>query len=181
MRPLRALLRRAIRMTRVLIPEACIIKFALPALQERDRPRRPGACPRGLRRRYAARISRSLRIWYAPQNDSPCALIRRAFYSPCSATVAGALTANLGLLPGSRAALNLGGARYDLGTRKLGAAIGDHSQLGCHAVTDPGAMIGRNVAVYALRRVPRGVYGPNEILKCRARNERAHFEVLRSG
>ena len=44
--------------------------------------------------------------------------------------MAGALTANLGLLPGSRATLDLGGARYDLGTRKLGAAIAEWGPFG---------------------------------------------------
>ncbi len=33
------------------------------------------------------------------------------------------------------------GERIETGMRKLGALIGDHSQLGCNVVTNPGAIL----------------------------------------
>lgn len=85
----------------------------------------------------------------------------------------GAVTANFPLFTGSRPALTLRGARYDLGRRKLGAVLGDHCQLGCGSVTEPGCLLAPNTHAYPLSRLPRGVYGPRELLKSRPRIERA--------
>ena len=63
--------------------------------------------------------------------------------------------------------------RYDLGRRKLGAVLGDHCQLGCGSVTEPGCFLAPNTHAYPLSRLPRGVYGPRELLKSRPRMERA--------
>jgi bifunctional UDP-N-acetylglucosamine pyrophosphorylase / glucosamine-1-phosphate N-acetyltransferase len=41
--------------------------------------------------------------------------------------------------------VSLEGRRIPTGFRKLGAIIGDDSQIGCNAVTNPGTLIGRNV------------------------------------
>lgn len=39
------------------------------------------------------------------------------------------------------------GKRFPTGMRKFGAIIGDASQTGCNSVTNPGTLIGKNVAV----------------------------------
>lgn len=94
----------------------------------------------------------------------------------------GAATANFPLFAGSGPAVDLPEAdragagadgaaetanlvRYELGRRKFGAVIGDGSQLGCGCVTEPGCLIGPNTHAYPLCRLPRGAYGPDEILK----------------
>lgn len=52
----------------------------------------------------------------------------------------------------------------DTGLRKFGAAVGDGAQIGCHAVLNPGSIIGKNAAVYPL--VPfRGAAPKNSIVK----------------
>ena len=43
------------------------------------------------------------------------------------------------------------GVRINTGLRKLGALIGDYSQLGCNVVTNPGAII-----------APSSMVSPNE-------------------
>ena len=93
----------------------------------------------------------------------------------------GALTANFPLFPGSLPAVNLpldpndadALTKITLGRRKFGAVIGDGSQLGCGSVTEPGALLGPGTHAYPLSRVPRGCYGPNELLKNRPVVERA--------
>ena len=57
--------------------------------------------------------------------------------------------------------------RYDLGIRKFGAVIGDGSQLGCGCVAEPGCLLAPNTHAYPLCRLPRGVYGPDELIKNR--------------
>ncbi len=54
---------------------------------------------------------------------------------------AGAKIANL-RLDGSEVYISIEGDRIGTGLRKFGAAIGDHSQIGCNAVTNPGTLIG---------------------------------------
>uniref|UniRef100_A0A7S2GJ39 Uncharacterized protein n=1 Tax=Octactis speculum TaxID=3111310 RepID=A0A7S2GJ39_9STRA len=80
-----------------------------------------------------------------------------------------ALTANLGLLGGEEEettiCIDVDGVRIDLNRRKMGAVVGDWSQLGCNSVTEPGALIGPRTHVYPLTRLPKGLYGPDEIIK----------------
>lgn len=38
--------------------------------------------------------------------------------------------------------------RLDTGLRKFGAIIGDHTQIGCNVVTNPGTLIGQRVTAY---------------------------------
>jgi len=52
------------------------------------------------------------------------------------------------------------------GIEKLGAVIGDGSQLGCNTVTNPGTLIGRNVMVYPNATL-RGFIRSNSIVKVR--------------
>ena len=50
------------------------------------------------------------------------------------------------------------------GRKKVGAMVGDHVEVGCGAVLNPGTVIGRNSQVYPLSCV-RGVVGENCIHK----------------
>ena len=54
---------------------------------------------------------------------------------------AGAKLSNVRNDRGSVPITNKNGERFDSGLRKLGAIIGDGSQLGCNVVTNPGAII----------------------------------------
>lgn len=44
--------------------------------------------------------------------------------------------------------IHLDEKRMDTGLRKLGAVIGDHTQIGCNVVTNPGTFMGQNVLCY---------------------------------
>ena len=50
------------------------------------------------------------------------------------------------------------------GIKKVGALIGDHVEIGCNSVLNPGTVIGRNSSVYPLSCV-RGVVPANSICK----------------
>lgn len=50
------------------------------------------------------------------------------------------------------------------GIRKIGSFLGDHADIGCGAVLNPGTIIGQNTQVYPLTMC-RGVYGPDLIVK----------------
>mmetsp|Transcript_79163 Transcript_79163/g.177354 ORF Transcript_79163/g.177354 Transcript_79163/m.177354 type:complete len:124 (+) Transcript_79163:393-764(+) len=78
-----------------------------------------------------------------------------------------AVTANLGLFGGELSVEAPGQVRthLELGRRKLGIVLGDSSQLGCSAVTDPGTFLGPRTHVYPLARLDAGFYGPDEIVK----------------
>ena len=52
----------------------------------------------------------------------------------------------------------------ETGLRKLGAIIGDLSEIGCNTVLNPGTVIGKNTTVYPLSNV-RGVIKENSIYK----------------
>lgn len=54
--------------------------------------------------------------------------------------------------------------RIETGLRKMGAIIGDHVEVGCNSVLNPGTVIGRKSNVYPLTFV-RGVVPENHILK----------------
>ncbi len=53
---------------------------------------------------------------------------------------------------------------FKTGLKKFGAAVGDHVEVGCNSVLNPGSIIGRNVNVYPLSSV-RGVVPANSIYK----------------
>lgn len=77
-------------------------------------------------------------------------------------------TANLNLFSSSSSGnltIDVDGKRYDTGRRKIGVILGDHSQLGCSAVTDPCTLLLPNTVAYPLSRLRKGVYGPNQIIK----------------
>ena len=83
-----------------------------------------------------------------------------------------ATTANLGIFAGlvpnekrQPLVLRCNGKAYDLGKPKMGICMGDFSQIGCNSVTDPGTFLKPYTISYALARISKGFYGPNEILK----------------
>ena len=57
-----------------------------------------------------------------------------------------------------------GGERFETGLRKMGAVLGDHVEVGCNSVLNPGTVIGPDSRVYPLSSV-RGVIPPRHIYK----------------
>ena len=57
-----------------------------------------------------------------------------------------------------------GGERMDTGRKKVGAMLGDHVEIGCNSVLNPGAVIGRHTHVYPLSAV-RGTVPADSIFK----------------
>lgn len=80
---------------------------------------------------------------------------------------AGTKLANFKVDTGSRnVAVEINGEKIDTGLRKMGAIIGDGAELGCNAVTMPGALIGPGALVYPNATV-RGFVPPRTVLKIR--------------
>jgi NDP-sugar pyrophosphorylase family protein len=59
------------------------------------------------------------------------------------------------------------GKMLDTGLRKFGALLGDHADIGCNAVLNPGSIIGRNSVVYPNTNW-RGILAANMIAKNKA-------------
>ena len=57
-----------------------------------------------------------------------------------------------------------GTEQIETGLHKFGAMLGDHVEVGCNAVCNPGTVIGRNTNVYPTSCV-RGVVPENSIYK----------------
>ncbi|TMW57744.1 hypothetical protein Poli38472_014347 [Pythium oligandrum] len=77
-------------------------------------------------------------------------------------------TANLNLFSNSglqEIVVQSGNARYNTRRKKIGVILGDYAQLGCSSVTDPCTLIQRETVVYPLTRLPKGIYGPDVIIK----------------
>lgn len=53
---------------------------------------------------------------------------------------------------------------YETGLRKIGGILGDHADIGCGSVLNPGTVVGKNTQVYPLT-MGRGVYPENSIVK----------------
>jgi UDP-N-acetylglucosamine diphosphorylase / glucose-1-phosphate thymidylyltransferase / UDP-N-acetylgalactosamine diphosphorylase / glucosamine-1-phosphate N-acetyltransferase / galactosamine-1-phosphate N-acetyltransferase len=82
---------------------------------------------------------------------------------------AGVKISNLKLTPGN-ISVEWGKKVIDTGLRKFGAMIGDHSEVGCNAVLNPGSVIGRESLVYPNTNW-RGVLATRHIAKNRAEVE----------
>jgi UDP-3-O-[3-hydroxymyristoyl] glucosamine N-acyltransferase len=52
----------------------------------------------------------------------------------------------------------------ETGLKKFGAMLGDHVEVGCNSVLNPGSVIGRNVNIYPLSPV-RGYIPADSIVK----------------
>ncbi len=72
---------------------------------------------------------------------------------------AGVVLSNLKSVPG-----NVMVDGHDTGLRKFGALVGDHAELGCNSVLNPGSIIGRNSVVYPNTNW-RGALPANHIAK----------------
>ena len=57
-----------------------------------------------------------------------------------------------------------GGERLETGRKKFGAILGDHVEVGCNSVLNPGSVLGRKASVYPLSSV-RGTVPPGSIFK----------------
>ncbi|GHU81299.1 glucose-1-phosphate thymidylyltransferase [Clostridia bacterium] len=80
-----------------------------------------------------------------------------------SHTGAGAITSNL-KSDKMKITINVAGDKIDTGLKKLGAIIGDNTEVGCNSVLNPGTIIGKNSIVYPLSMV-RGFVPKNSIYK----------------
>ena len=79
---------------------------------------------------------------------------------------AGVILSNVKLDHGEVMVETEGGERISSGLRKFGAILGDHAEVGCNAVLNPGSVIGRNSVVYPGAQW-RGVLPANRIAKFR--------------
>ncbi len=76
---------------------------------------------------------------------------------------AGVITSNL-KSDGSLVTVKYDSKNIETGLRKFGAIIGDHAEVGCNSVLNPGTILGKNSIVYPLCSV-RGYVPENCILK----------------
>jgi len=76
---------------------------------------------------------------------------------------AGVILSNFKSFPGN-IMIELDGKPFDTGLRKFGALIGDHAEVGCNSVLNPGSIIGRNSVVYPAVNW-RGILPANMIAK----------------
>lgn len=59
---------------------------------------------------------------------------------------------------------DLNGNKLDTGIKKVGAMLGDHVEVGCNTVLNPGTVVGKNTTIYPLTFV-RGEIPASSILK----------------
>lgn len=76
---------------------------------------------------------------------------------------AGAITSNV-KADRSPVVIKADGEKIPTGRYKVGAFLGDHAEVGCNAVLNPGTVIGRHTAVYPLV-CARGCYPADSIVK----------------
>ena len=79
---------------------------------------------------------------------------------------AGVKISNLKITAGN-VTVELEGQPFDTGLRKFGALVADHANIGCNAVLNPGAILGRNAVIYPNVNW-RGFLPANMIAKNRA-------------
>lgn len=80
-----------------------------------------------------------------------------------SHTGAGTITSNL-KSDKSEVTVFIDNEKFPTGRKKLGAIIGDNTEVGCNSVLNPGTVLGRNCMIYPLSMV-RGFVGENSIYK----------------
>ena len=76
---------------------------------------------------------------------------------------AGSITSNI-KSDKTDVAFHTGSGRIPTGLRKVGAMLGDHVEIGCNSVLNPGAVVGRGTSVYPLSMV-RGFVPAGSIYK----------------
>ncbi len=57
------------------------------------------------------------------------------------------------------------GTRIVTNLRKFGAVLGDHVEIGCNSVTNPGTVLGRGCQVFPLTSVRAGYYEPDSVIR----------------
>ena len=62
--------------------------------------------------------------------------------------------------------IHVNGENVETGLRKIGAILGDHVEVGCNAVLNPGTVVGRNTNIYPLSMV-RGYVPASSIYKAK--------------
>ena len=82
---------------------------------------------------------------------------------------AGVVLSNFKSLPGN-VTVQHGEDKIDTGLRKFGALIGDHTEIGCNSVLNPGSIIGRRSVIYPNTNW-RGVLAAVHIVKNTAPQE----------
>jgi NDP-sugar pyrophosphorylase family protein len=82
---------------------------------------------------------------------------------------AGVVLSNFKSLPGN-VTVQYGDNKIDTGLRKFGALIGDHTEIGCNSVLNPGSIIGRGSVIYPNINW-RGVLAAGHIVKNTAPQE----------
>lgn len=82
---------------------------------------------------------------------------------------AGVKISNVKVLPGN-VMIEKDGVPFDTGLRKFGALLGDHTDIGCNTVLNPGSIIGRGSVIYPNTNW-RGILPANMIVKNKATQE----------
>jgi NDP-sugar pyrophosphorylase family protein len=82
---------------------------------------------------------------------------------------AGAVLSNL-KLNGENVWVEMDGRCIDTGLRKFGALVGDHAEVGCNSVLNPGSIIGKRALIYP-NSTWRGILPNNMIAKTRVTQE----------
>ena len=82
---------------------------------------------------------------------------------------AGVKISNSKLVPGN-VTVDINGRPFDTGLAKFGALVGDHTDIGCNAVLNPGSIIGRGSVIYPNTNW-RGILPANMIVKNHAAQE----------
>jgi len=77
---------------------------------------------------------------------------------------AGTKLANLKIRAGA-VRVKFGSDFIDTGLRKFGAILGDHAEIGCNAVTNPGTLLGKGCLVFPVTSVPSGYHEPQSIVR----------------
>lgn len=86
----------------------------------------------------------------------------------------GVTLSNVKVTPGN-ILVPVGGEKVDTGLRKFGAVVGDHAEVGCHCVLNPGSVIGRGSVLYPGLSW-RGVCPPRTLVKLLQQ----HTQVVRT-
>ena len=76
---------------------------------------------------------------------------------------AGAVTSNF-KSDASLITIRRDGERIHTGMQKIGALVGDHVEVGCNSILNPGTVVGKNTTIYPTSCV-RGVVPPGHIWK----------------
>ena len=82
---------------------------------------------------------------------------------------AGVKVSNVKLVPGN-VTVEKDGIPFDTGLRKFGVLLGDHTDVGCNSVINPGSIIGRGSVIYP-NTSWRGILPANMIVKNRAQQD----------